>query len=657
MNEPLLDIIVTHYNEPWEVGKTLFEVLDNQKCVDFDEFRVIYVQDGAEGSPEKRGWSFRGRPYTVKVVTIPEHVGTERARNKGIEAATADWVMFCDFDDTFTSVNSLSMILSQFPQRDYDIIWSRTLREMSWNMETTYLNKQDEANFAFTDGKLYRREFLNEHHIRFDRRCGRFSQHIFNVVAMEETEPWRIAMLTTDFHVYMKTRRAGSRTDRIECGAQELANDRLIRDLIICGEMKGRGHDHAYRKAVVKTICDVYKAVREPDGGGTPKITREFVDFYRDKAHILREMATSDVDVLLDEAETESMNEIQRQFNEGHRELYLANDETSFEVWVHTMDGLSGVEPVARTERKPEPENEPEPSTDELPEPEPERQEKQDERVVVYCGTYNTYTNMIASAKSLLYNTKVDKVYFLTEDDTFPYPLPDKIENINVKPLALRTFREDGPNFKNSWTYMCMARALFPQMFPQHRKALSLDIDVVVQEDIGCLWDTDMTDCYLAGVSEPSRQNSSADPLYINFGVVMMDLEKLRRGGLDQTIIDNLNNVKYGCPEQDAFNKACAGHIRQIPNDYNFTPYSHITGEAAQERIVHYAGLKFWRHYSSVRQYSDLNWDDVMKRQNSLTRTGTEVTGDTDEEVVLPTEHPHPLKLTKISYPTGVTQP
>ena len=54
-------------------------------------------------------------------------------------------------------------------------------------------------------------------------------------------------------------------------------------------------------------------------------------------------------------------------------------------------------------------------------------------RAAVYNGTRNLYENMLAAAKSLLVHSNVEKIYFLIEDDIFPYDLPPEIECINVR--------------------------------------------------------------------------------------------------------------------------------------------------------------------------------------------------------------------------------
>ena len=226
--------------------------------------------------------------------------------------------------------------------------------------------------------------------------------------------------------------------------------------------------------------------------------------------------------------------------------------------------------------------------------------------------------NMMTSAKSLLWHTPMDKIYFLIEDDVFPYELPDNgiIECINVKDQQF--FPVTGPNYHNSWSYMCMMRAVFTKLIP-YDKVLSLDNDVVINEDLSTLFDDyDMSDYYLAGVIEPQRQHSAKDPIYINFGVVIMNLAKIRQDHIDDAVIESLNTIKHGCPEQDAFNKFCAWHILQLPNDYNATVHSHLTGEYETERITPYAGIRFWRHYGAVKEYGNRPWQLVMERQQHI---------------------------------------
>jgi len=611
MTEPLLDIIITHHDEPWEVGKPFFDMMEHQQCVEKTNVRIILVQDGQENAlPWKALLS--DYSFKVKLVTIP-HSGTAVARNAGYKTGSAAWVMFWNFDDMMADVCSLSMMIGNFPTDECDLIWCRMVQICKWFTGHTYLNKIDGVNFGNTCGKMYRRAFLDEHNIRFNKDSKYFYDHIFNAIVLSEVKPYRIMELTTDFYPYMKSFRQNSMKHTPEA-QREMMFSFLDRDLIIIHEMEKRGLEYELKRAVAKAVCSEYYSIYDPLTQNKEGYSDGFLDFYNQYKWIFHTVSPADVDVIREEAEIEKLNLIQIAYNEHKTEMYFKNDVLLFDEWVQCLDDDDSTsEPIVH-----------QPDEQSVSDPEPVTAhiapDADDPKIVVYCGTYDVYMNMIASCKSLLCNVPVDKVYFLTEDDEFPYELPDIVENINVK--NQQYFTPDGPNFNNSWTYMCMIRAAFPEMFPQYKKILSLDIDIVITENVSELWDYDISDYYLAGVPEKQRQKSSADPLYINFGVVMMNLEKLRQDGIQDQLITALNTTHFGCPEQDAYNKFCAGHILGIPADYNYTTYSHITGDAQKERILHYAGQKFWRHYAVVKQYADLNWDEVMRRQNALHEAG-----------------------------------
>ena len=54
------------------------------------------------------------------------------------------------------------------------------------------------------------------------------------------------------------------------------------------------------------------------------------------------------------------------------------------------------------------------------------------DKVAVYTGSSNIYEDMLICAKSLVAHSDVEKIFFLIEDDGFPYDIPDLIETKNV---------------------------------------------------------------------------------------------------------------------------------------------------------------------------------------------------------------------------------
>ena len=115
-------------------------------------------------------------------------------------------------------------------------------------------------------------------------------------------------------------------------------------------------------------------------------------------------------------------------------------------------------------------------------------------KVAVYAGTRNIYSDMLPAAKSLLIHSDVDKIYFLIEDDEFPYELPPEIECIDVSNQTY--FDPNGPNYKSKCTYMVLIRAALSKVFPQYDTILSLDVDTIVNENINDIWNYNLDGYY-----------------------------------------------------------------------------------------------------------------------------------------------------------------
>ena len=601
-----IDFIITHYNEPFSVGKNLFNSIAMQKCFNPETVRFILIQDGEENALP---WNklLDDFPYQINVHTIKEHVGIAQARNYGISIAESDWIMFMDFDDMIADVASLAMLIRQFPVSDkIDVIWSDYNREGKdyGRSKNTTFNRQDTLDYRMI-GKLYRREYILQQDIRFAPEFPEHCDYIFNTMAISQTPAFKVMHFYTEFYPFFKSYNEHGTFSTLESLDRKVQSN-FDKSVYLAYEFGKRGNVQKEREWLLHAITDIYFSIRdaslEPDE--RKGVTDDVVKFWNESKDEILQMSPEDIEVVLDYAQSEAMSIIQEYYNYYEKEYYLQNDMISFEEFLNFIDGQPI--PVDQTEEK---------ENDSVSETKDDRPDK-DKRVVVYCGTKETYVSMIASVKSLLATTPVDKVYFLIEDDTFPYEIPDIIECRNVSETGL--FDKHGPNYENCWTYMCMMRTAYPLMFPEYDKVLSLDIDVVITENVSDLWDINLDGYYFAGVAEQARVKENANDMYANFGVIMMNLKKLRDDGMGDRLIESINTDHYCCPEQDAFNTLCKGHIYQLPNDYNVTVYSHITGEAERDRILHYAGIKYWKHFGPVKKFYNMTWEEIMKRQGDL---------------------------------------
>lgn len=235
-------------------------------------------------------------------------------------------------------------------------------------------------------------------------------------------------------------------------------------------------------------------------------------------------------------------------------------------------------------------------------------------RAAVYNGTRNLYQYMIAAAKSLLMYSNVEKIYFLIEDDIFPYEIPPEIECINVSNQVY--FNQSGPNFNTPWTYMILLRAAFSKIFPNLDKILSLDVDTIVNENISDLWDIDISNYYYAAIDEPFKSVNGFTS--INAGVMMINLEKLRQDKKDDEIIYALNTKHYEFPEQDCISELCQGYLYVLPPDYNVN--GSVDFESAKMRkIIHYAANKNWTKSPIVKMYGNIPFNELLRDQHRKT--------------------------------------
>lgn len=225
-------------------------------------------------------------------------------------------------------------------------------------------------------------------------------------------------------------------------------------------------------------------------------------------------------------------------------------------------------------------------------------------KTVVYNGSREIYQNMVSAAKSLLTHTAVDKIFFLIEDDVFPYPLPPIIETINVSGLVSQIFRPDGPNYRSTWTPIGLIRWALTKVFPDFDTILAIDADTIVMQDISDLWELSLDDCYFAAAKEPVLTQNRGY-FYTNAGVMLINLKKLREDGKDNEIISALNKRHFFFVGQDAANLLCQGHILEIPSDYNACDF---TLPAENKKILHFAGRKEWVNGELARQYREMPW-------------------------------------------------
>ena len=221
-------------------------------------------------------------------------------------------------------------------------------------------------------------------------------------------------------------------------------------------------------------------------------------------------------------------------------------------------------------------------------------------RTVVYGGTRNVYKDMVTACKSLLFHNGADRVVFLIEDDSFPDDLPSCVQCVNVSQQTF--FNPDNPNAKKRWTYMSMMRCVLPFLPQLSGRVLWLDIDTIVNGDLGALWSLPDAPVYMA--REIGRRYE-----YFNAGVLLMDCE-LFRDDARQAVLA-LNSRTFDFPDQDVINQVMRGRIRALPPEFNVSDWT-VKG-SAEPRIFHFAANRNWQADERWQRFEHMEWREILR--------------------------------------------
>ena len=246
-----------------------------------------------------------------------------------------------------------------------------------------------------------------------------------------------------------------------------------------------------------------------------------------------------------------------------------------------------------------------------------------EQKIAVYSGTRSLYPYMGTAIKSMVANSSVDKIYLYIQDDKFPEWLPDIVETIKVDGVDF--FPPGSANFNTYYTYMSMIRICDAKILPESvHKALHMDIDTVVVDNIDSMWDVDLTGMWCGAVHENTGTYRPNGERYYNLGVCMFNLEQMRKDKAADQLIEYLNTHKVPYIEQCAMNAIGQDKIVELPARFN---ESRVTDYTDNPAIVHFAAIINWRDNFTLfrgnylKEYKEMSWDEALKR-NERNREG-----------------------------------
>ena len=196
-------------------------------------------------------------------------------------------------------------------------------------------------------------------------------------------------------------------------------------------------------------------------------------------------------------------------------------------------------------------------------------------------------------------------------------------------------------NYFSNTTYY---RLFIPEMYPEYKKAVYIDSDTICLKDIADLYNIEIGENLIAGTPDGVIQaidvfqdyvervvGVSDYNKYFNAGIIVMNLEELRKYRFEEKFIYMLERVKFEvAQDQDYMNRLCKGRVKLLDFSWNRMP---VMGKQEGEiNIIHYnLGAKPW-YFDNVL-YQEYFWKYAEKTEfyNEIKEIGAKYT-EADKE-------------------------
>ena len=223
------------------------------------------------------------------------------------------------------------------------------------------------------------------------------------------------------------------------------------------------------------------------------------------------------------------------------------------------------------------------------------------------------------------------RIYVLTTDiskEDFAHIKSYERENIKIEAVDVKdkiAVVRDKLALRDYFTEAIYFRLFIPTLFPNYKKAVYLDADITLNDDIAKLYKQNLKNNNVAAILDPTVYNNSdlvyyvrealdvTEEEYFNSGVLVMNLERFRKMDIENKFYDWVNDHSFGAvaPDQDFLNITCLHKVLYIDKGWNAMP----AGEELADKdlhLIHYnMFLKPWKHDNVM--YEDYFWKYAKK--------------------------------------------
>lgn len=147
-------------------------------------------------------------------------------------------------------------------------------------------------------------------------------------------------------------------------------------------------------------------------------------------------------------------------------------------------------------------------------------------------------------------------------------------------------------------------------LLPEVERIIYFDCDMVVNSSLNNLFNVELGENIIAGVRDINKRMLQQNPSYINAGMVLFDLNKIREENIEQKFYDytneNFETIKMG--DQTIINEVLKGRIKIVEDKWNVQS-SNFTNRSSYTKhpyIIHYVAKRKPWHFGSFSVHRQL---------------------------------------------------
>ena len=213
MNKPMVSVIVPVYNAEEFLERCVESILNQE----YKELELILVNDGSQDSSGDICRKYEEKDSRVRVFS-KENTGVSDSRNLAISHAAGKYLQFVDSDDWLApdatrllvrkaEETGCDLVIADFyrvsgdrvlPKGDIEEESVMSLEEFAAHM----MENPADFYYGVLWNKLYRREVVEQYHLRMDQEIDWCEDFMFNLEYMRHAET--ICALRTPVYYYLK---------------------------------------------------------------------------------------------------------------------------------------------------------------------------------------------------------------------------------------------------------------------------------------------------------------------------------------------------------------------------------------------------------------------------------------------------------------------